>query len=94
MLDTTRRAKGSNARPGGPVGNNFLLNNVPPASLFQLYTYHVPTDFEYVDSRRRRAGWAITFQPVTKLLQQQFFKTKSTINATAAVDKLKAYAST
>ena len=96
MLDSnTPNAKGPTRAQVAQFGNNFLMNNAPTSPLFfKFYTYHVPTDFEYVDFKTAPGrGWAIDFQPYTySYYNQQFFNNSlTTINATSAVDKLNSY---
>lgn len=71
----------------------------------KFYTYHVPTDFEYVDwSKQWAHGWQTDFKPYTlSYYNAQYynspkynadgltFKSGSTISPTSGVDKLNSY---
>jgi iron complex outermembrane recepter protein len=61
---------------------------------YKFYTYHVPTDFEYVDwSRQWGHGWQTDFKPYTlSYYNHQYYNNSlTTLNATSAVDKLNSY---
>jgi len=72
---------------------------------YKFYTYHVPTDFEYVNWRDQLGhGWQINFQPYTlSYYNAQFYNNPtvnadgltypiaSSITASSAVDKLNSY---
>ncbi len=61
---------------------------------YNFYTYHVPTDLEYVDwTRQMGHGWQTNFKPYTlSYYNQQFYNNSLTaLNATSAVDKLNSY---
>jgi iron complex outermembrane receptor protein len=96
ILDSnTPNAKGPTRAQVAQFGINFLLNNDPTSPLFyRFYTYHVPTDVEYVDFRTQVGhGWLIDLKPYTlSYYNQQFYNNSlTTINATSAVDKLNSY---
>jgi iron complex outermembrane receptor protein len=96
MLDSnTPNAKGPTRAQVAQFGINFLLNNDPTSPLFyKFYTYHVPTDFEYVNLNTQLGrGWAIDFKPYTlSYYNQQFYNNSiTTISTTSAVDKLNSY---
>jgi iron complex outermembrane receptor protein len=96
MLDSnTPNAKGPTRAQVATFGRNFLLTNDPNSALYyRFYTYHVPTDVEYVQWRKQLSrGWLIDFQPYTlSYYNQQFYNNSATtINATSAVDKLNSY---
>jgi iron complex outermembrane receptor protein len=60
MLDSnTPNAKGPTRAQVAQFGDNFLLTNNPTSPLFyRFYTYHVPTDFEYVNLKTQLDhGW-------------------------------------
>ncbi len=71
---------------------------------YQFYTYHVPTDFEYVDwSKQWGHGWQTDFKPYTlSYYNAQFynnpkyntdgsFTAGKAVSTTSAVDKLNSY---
>jgi iron complex outermembrane receptor protein len=71
---------------------------------YKFYTYHVPTDVEYVDwSKSWGAGWQTDFRPYTlSYYNAQYYNnpsfaangiafTGSPVSATSAVDKLNSY---
>ena len=61
---------------------------------YKFYTYHVPTDFEYVDwSKQWGHGWQTDFKPYTlSYYNAQYYNNSlTTLNATSAVDKLNSY---
>lgn len=70
---------------------------------YQFYTYHVPTDFEYVDwSKEWGHGWQTDFKPYTlSYYNAQFYNNpkynadgtfkSGAVSATSAVDKLNSY---
>jgi iron complex outermembrane receptor protein len=61
---------------------------------YHFYTYHVPTDFEYVDwSKQFGHGWQSDFKPYTlSYYNAQYYNNSlTTLNATSAVDKLNSY---
>src|SRR5262249_53794679 len=96
MLDTnTPNAKGPTRGQVAQFGPNFLLTGDPTSPLFyKFYTYHVPTDFEYVNFKTQLGhGWLIDFKPYTlSYYNQQFYNNSiTTISATSAVDKLNSY---
>jgi iron complex outermembrane recepter protein len=100
-------------------GDNFLLTNdfnsgelsncaTAKSCLFPLnykfYTYHVPTDFEYVDwTKQWGHGWQTDFRPYTlSYYNAQYYNNPSfgsdgftysaaPVSATSAVDKLNSY---
>src|SRR5262249_14146781 len=96
ILDSnTPNAKGPTRGQVAQFGNNFLLTNDPTSPLFyKFYTYHVPTDFEYLDFKTQFGrGWLIDFKPYTlSYYNQQFYNNSATtITTTSAVDKLNSY---
>ncbi len=61
---------------------------------YKFYTYHVPTDFEYVDwSKQWGHGWQTDFKPYTlSYYNAQYYNNSlTTLNTTSAVDKLNSY---
>jgi iron complex outermembrane receptor protein len=70
---------------------------------YQFYTYHVPTDFEYVDwSKEWGHGWQTDFKPYTlSYYNAQYYNNpkynadgtfkSGAVSATSAVDKLNSY---
>jgi iron complex outermembrane receptor protein len=61
---------------------------------YKFYTYHVPTDFEYVDwTNQWGHGWQTDFKPYTlSYYNHQYYNNSlTTLNATSAVDKLNSY---
>jgi iron complex outermembrane receptor protein len=61
---------------------------------YKFYTYHVPTDFEYVDwSKEWGHGWQTDFKPYTlSYYNAQYYNNSLTaLNATSAVDKLNSF---
>lgn len=83
-------------------------NTVPVASClfalnYKFYTYHVPTDFEYVDwSKQWSHGWQTDFKPYTlSYYNAQYYDNPkynpdgsfkgNPVTATSAVDKLNSY---
>src|SRR5208282_5327745 len=70
---------------------------------YKFETYHVPTDFEYVDwTKQFGHGWQIDFKPYTlSYYNHQFYNNISynsdgtfkepVVSATSAVDKLNSY---
>jgi iron complex outermembrane receptor protein len=61
---------------------------------FKFYTYHVPTDFEYVGwTNQWGHGWQTDFKPYTlSYYNHQYYNNSLiTLNATSAVDKLNSY---
>ncbi|MBZ5660928.1 MAG: TonB-dependent receptor [Acidobacteriia bacterium] len=70
---------------------------------YQFYTYHIPTDFEYVDwSKQWGNGWQTDFKPYTlSYYNAQFYNNpkyntdgtfkSGAISSTSAVDKLNSY---
>ncbi len=70
---------------------------------YKFYTYHVPTDFEYVDwSKQWGAGWQTDFRPYTlSYYNAQFYNNpkyntdgtfkSGAVSPTSAVDKLNSY---
>ncbi len=96
MLDSnTPNAKGPTRAQVAQFGDNFLLTKDPTSPLYyRYYTYHVPTDFEYVDWKKQLGGgWLFDFKPYTlSYYNQQFYNNGATaITATSAVDKLNSY---
>jgi iron complex outermembrane receptor protein len=70
-----------------------LTNCLYPLN-YKFYTYHVPTDFEYVDwSKQWGHGWQTDFKPYTlSYYNHQYYNNSlTTLNATSAVDKLNSY---
>ena len=58
---------------------------------YKFYTYHVPTDFEYLDwAKQLGHGWQMDFKPYTlSYYNAQYYNNSLTaLNATSAVDKL------
>lgn len=90
-------------------GDNFLstndcasLSSCTDPLFFQIYTYHVPTDFEYVAWNRQFGhGWQLEFKPYTlSYYNAQFYDNPSydstglipsAITSVSAVDKLNSY---
>ena len=96
MLDSnTPNAKGPTRAQVAQFGPRFLLTDDPTSPLFfKFYTYHVPTDFEYVDFRTQFGhGWLIDLKPYTlSYYNAQFYNNSiTTISTTSAVDKLNSY---
>ncbi|HKV41965.1 MAG TPA: TonB-dependent receptor, partial [Blastocatellia bacterium] len=96
MLDSnTPNSKGPTRAQVAQFGPNFLLTSDPTSPLFyKFYTYHVPTDFEYVDFRTQLGrGWVMDFKPYTlSYYNAQFYNNSlTTIGSTTAVDKLNSY---
>jgi iron complex outermembrane receptor protein len=96
MLDSnTPNAKGPTRAQIAQFGINFLLTDNPASPLFyKFYTYHVPTDFEYVDFKTQLGrGWLIDIKPYTlSYYNAQFYNNSATsITTTSAVDKLNSY---
>jgi iron complex outermembrane receptor protein len=96
MLDSnTPNAKGPTRGQVAQFGDNFLLSNDPTSPLwYQYYTYHVPTDVEYVNWKKQFGkGWQIDFRPYTlSYYNEQYYNNSiTTVNATSAVDKLNSY---
>jgi iron complex outermembrane recepter protein len=61
---------------------------------YKFYTYHVPTDFEYVGwTNQWGHGWQTDFKPYTlSYYNAQYYNNSLTaVNATSAVDKLNSY---
>jgi iron complex outermembrane receptor protein len=61
---------------------------------YKFYTYHVPTDFEYVDwSKDWGHGWQTDFRPYTlSYYNAQYYNNSLTaLNQSSAVDKLNSY---
>jgi iron complex outermembrane receptor protein len=96
MLDSnTPNSKGPTRAQVAQFGINFLSNNDPTSPLFyKFYTYHVPTDVEYVDLKTQFGhGWLIDLKPYTlSYYNAQFYNNSATsITTTSAVDKLNSY---
>jgi iron complex outermembrane recepter protein len=95
----------SNASELNASGNCIVAAGCLYPLNYQFYTYHVPTDFEYVDwSKQWGHGWQTDFKPYTlSYYNAQYyespkynadgvtFKSGSTISPTSAVDKLNSY---
>jgi iron complex outermembrane receptor protein len=61
---------------------------------YHFYTYHVPTDVEYVDwSKQFGHGWQTDLKPYTLSYDnaQYYNNSLTTLNVTSAVDKLNSY---
>jgi iron complex outermembrane recepter protein len=61
---------------------------------YKFYTYHVPTDFEYVDwTNQWGHGWQTDFKPYAlSYYNAQYYNNSLTaLNVTSAVDKLNSY---
>jgi iron complex outermembrane receptor protein len=61
---------------------------------YKFYTYHVPTDFEYVDwTNQWGHGWQTDFKPYTlSYYNHQYYNNSLTsVTASSAVDKLNSY---
>lgn len=96
FLDSnTPNVKGPTRAQIAQFGYDFLLNNDPASPFYFGYnTYHVPTDFEYVDLKSELGhGWNIDFKPYTySYYNAQFYNNSPTsLTATSAVDKLNSY---
>jgi iron complex outermembrane receptor protein len=96
VLDSnTPNAKGPTRAQVAQFGPNFLLTDDPTSALFyRFYTYHIPTDFSYLNLNTQLGrGWVINLQPYTyAYYNHQFYNNSiTTISATSAVDKLNRY---
>lgn len=61
---------------------------------YKFFTYHIPTDFEYVDwSKLWGSGWQTDFKPYTlSYYNEQYYNNSLTsVTSTSAVDKLNSY---
>ena len=88
----------NNAAEVAPGGACTVANPSPVACQYPLnykfYTYHVPTDFEYVDwSKQWGHGWQTDFKPYTlSYYNAQYYNNSLTaITTKSAVDKLNSY---
>ena len=86
--------KDSNTAELNSSGNCISTANCLYPLNYQFYTYHVPTDVEYVDwSKQYGRGWQTDFKPYTlSYYNAQFYNNSLTaVNSTSAVDKLNSY---
>jgi iron complex outermembrane receptor protein len=84
----------SNAAELNAAGNCISASNCLFPLNYKFYTYHVPTDVEYVDWKSQFGhGWQLDFEPYTlSYYNKQFYNNSLTsVNATSAVDKLNSY---
>ncbi len=89
----------TNDNNAAEIGSNGVCLNTSTTACqyplnYRFYTYHVPTDFEYVDwSKQWAHGWQTDFRPYTlSYYNQQYYNNSlTTLNATSAVDKLNSY---
>jgi iron complex outermembrane receptor protein len=89
----------TNDTNAGELGSNGTCTNTSLTACqyplnYKFYTYHVPTDFEYVDwSKQWGHGWKTDFKPYTlSYYNAQYYNNSlTTLNATSAVDKLNSY---
>ena len=59
---------------------------------YKFYTYHVPTDVEYVDWSKGFGHWQTDFKPYTlSYYNAQYYDNGTSITPTSAVDKLNSY---
>jgi len=93
----------SNAAELKPSGACVSNTNCLYPLYYKFYTYHVPTDFEYVDwSKQWGSGWQSDFKPYTlSYYNAQFYNNpkynadgtfkSGAVSPTSAVDKLNSY---
>jgi len=93
----------SNASELKPSGACVSNTNCLYPLYYKFYTYHVPTDFEYVDwSKQWGSGWQSDFKPYTlSYYNAQFYNNpkynadgtfkSGAVSPTSAVDKLNSY---
>ena len=69
-------------------GDEDSSGNTSPYALFyyKFYTYHVPTDFEYVDWNRQFGhGWQMDFKPYTLSYYNEQYYANPTFNTTNSI---------